>query len=61
VDVFSSATNTTRHYERADVLDAEAMNARIWLGIHFRRAMGDANQLGHRVSDRVVARYFRAC
>jgi hypothetical protein len=51
----------TRHYESADVLDAETMNARIRLGLHFRRAMVDANQLGHRVSDRTVARCFRPC
>ena len=61
LDVQSLTAGPTRHCERADVLDAETMNARIRLALHFRRAMVDGNQLGHRVSDRVIARYFRAC
>ena len=35
------------------------MNARIWLGLHFRTAMSDGNQLGHDVSDWTIRRYFR--
>jgi hypothetical protein len=35
------------------------MNARIWLGLHFRRAMTDANRLGHAVSDYAITNYFR--
>ena len=27
------------------------MNARIWLGFHFRTAMTDGNALGHAVAD----------
>ena len=32
-------------------LDDETMNARIWLGYHFRFAMTDGNALGHAVAD----------
>jgi hypothetical protein len=37
----------TRHFNSTKALDAGTMNARIWLGLHFRRAMTDGNGLGH--------------
>lgn len=49
-----------RHFQTIAALDEETMNARIWLGLHFRKAMTDANQLGHDVSDWVIAHDFRA-
>lgn len=48
-----------RHYATAAELDAETMNARIWLGIHFRDSMIDANQLGHAVSDWTIQNHFQ--
>jgi hypothetical protein len=50
VDITSPVTATTRHYATTTALDAETMNARIWLGLHFRRAMTDGNHLGHRAA-----------
>lgn len=35
------------------------MNARIWLGIHFRRAMTDGNGLGHDVASYVLGNAFQ--
>jgi hypothetical protein len=58
LNVFSGVTGTTRHYESLRSLDEETMNARIWLGLHFRKAMTDGNRLGHRVSDWSVRHYF---
>jgi len=46
----SSVTATSRSYMTARSLDRDTMNARIWLGIPFRKAMTDGNQLGHDVS-----------
>jgi hypothetical protein len=43
----------------AAALDAETMDARIWLGFHFRKAMTDGNRLGHQVSDWTADHYFR--
>ena len=40
-----------RSYATAADLDRDTMNARIWLGLHFRRAMTDGNLLGHQVAD----------
>lgn len=46
----------TRTYATAADLDRDTMNARIWLGLHFRRAMTDGNGLGHQVADLTWAR-----
>jgi len=35
------------------------MNARVWLGIHFRKAVVDGNRLGHRVSRWALRHYFQ--
>jgi hypothetical protein len=59
LDVSSSVTGTTRHYDTVAALDQETMNARIWLGFHFRRAMTDGNRLGHEVSAYAITHYFR--
>jgi hypothetical protein len=40
-------------------LDQDTIDARIWLGLHFRSAMTDGNELGHRVSDEVIENYFQ--
>jgi hypothetical protein len=58
-DVPSLATTPNREYTNLGVLDAETMNARIWLGIHFRTAMTDGNALGHAVADYAGANYFQ--
>ncbi|MTD17444.1 hypothetical protein GIS00_26275 [Nakamurella sp. YIM 132087] len=36
LNIFSSVTGTTRHYDDPAVLRAEAFGARLWGGIHFR-------------------------
>lgn len=50
---------TTREYDTAQKLDEDTMNARIWLGLHFRSSMTGANQLGHSVSDWVIEHSFQ--
>jgi hypothetical protein len=47
VTVASSATRTVRHYDSAAALDRDTENARIWLGLHFRKAVHDGNRAGH--------------
>ena len=49
-EVASTVTGTSRRFASAAALDEDAFNGRIWLGIHFRKAMTDGNQLGHDVS-----------
>jgi hypothetical protein len=50
LNVSSAVTNTARHYETARTLNEDTMNARVWLGIHFRKAMVDGNRLGNDVT-----------
>jgi hypothetical protein len=50
----SSITATTRAYPRLAALERDALNARIWLGIHFRDAMEDGYSLAHRTARRVL-------
>jgi hypothetical protein len=57
--VSSAVTGTTRHYLTEDMLNQDTMNARVWLGIHFRRAVVDGNSLGHRVSRWALRHYFQ--
>jgi hypothetical protein len=57
--VASAVTGTTRHYVTEDMLNQDTMNARVWLGIHFRRAVVDGNRLGHRVSRWALRHYFQ--
>jgi len=58
MDVSSSVTSTTRHYNSAEALRVEAFNARIWLGFHFRKAMTDGSQVGTYTSVWVRHHYF---
>jgi hypothetical protein len=52
-------TGTSRHFDSTAALDAETMDARIWLGLHFRKGMTDANRLGHQVSGYGLRHYFK--
>lgn len=59
MNVVSSVTGTTRHFDSVKALDDETQNARIWLGLHFRQAMTDGNKIGHAASAWVISREFR--
>jgi hypothetical protein len=54
----STAAGVTRHYEHARELNSDAVEARIWSGIHFRTADVVGNKLGKNVADWVLDRYF---
>jgi hypothetical protein len=59
LNVPSLTTTPGRHFATAEALDQETMDARIWLGIHFRKAMSDGNRLGHLVTNHATTRYFQ--
>ena len=44
----------TRTYDSLSALEFDAFHARIWGGLHFRRAMEDGYQLGHTTAGRVI-------
>jgi hypothetical protein len=43
----------TRSYLRLSAIEHDALNARVWGGLHFRDAMDDGYQLGHATANRV--------
>jgi hypothetical protein len=45
----------TRTYTTLTALEHDALNARIWGGLHFRDAMDDGYHLGHTTAQRVMA------
>ena len=61
IDLFitSAATGTTRHYQEADQLKQDTKNARVWLGLHFRKAMDDGNRVGRKSANYVLNHEFR--
>ena len=57
--VTSPATNTTRRYEYAGPLRQDAVDARVWSGIHFRFADVSGLDGGTNIADWALDRYFR--
>ena len=60
--LMSTAVTTpplTRHYDTGQGMRDDVINARIWLGIHFRTADVRGVRLGQQVADWALARYFQ--
>ncbi|MDX6571223.1 MAG: hypothetical protein QOC86_379, partial [Gaiellales bacterium] len=51
-------TGVTRHYNSARGINRDVVNARIWLGIHFRFADTAGLKMGQRVADYALSHYF---
>ncbi len=63
VDLTSTVPNLLqpqRHYERAGDLTREVSNARVWGGIHFRDATLKGLDMGDKIADWTLKRYFLA-
>ncbi|MBC6462777.1 phosphatase PAP2 family protein [Actinomadura sp. HBU206391] len=56
---FSVDTGTTRHFDGFSQAMAEAIDARVWGGIHFRTADTEGANIGIRVTDFITRHYFR--
>jgi hypothetical protein len=50
-----STVGAPRQYSQLSEIEAEAFPARIWGGLHYRKAMTDAYEMGHNTAARVVA------
>lgn len=59
VTVTSPATNTTRRYEYAAPLRQDALDARVWSGLHFRFADVSGLAGGTDIANWALDRYFR--
>lgn len=57
--ITSPVTNTTRHYEFADPIYTDAVDGRVWAGLHFRFADVAAMVQGQQVADWAMDRYFK--
>jgi len=54
LELRSVSSPTPRVYGHLSDLEHDAFHARIWSGLHFRRAMLDGYVIAHRTADRVV-------
>jgi hypothetical protein len=52
-------TGVTRHYDKAGALNDTVINARIWLGIHFRSADVDGVKMGQHSANWVLDHAFQ--
>jgi hypothetical protein len=57
--ITSAAAGVTRHYEFAGQLTRDAVDARVWSGIHFRPADVVGRAQGQQVGDWALDRYFK--
>jgi hypothetical protein len=55
----SPVTNTTRRYETAAALRQDAIDSRVWAGIHFRFADEAADAQGAKIADWAMDHFFR--
>jgi hypothetical protein len=56
LELHSFATGADRTYTSISAIERDAFNARIWSGLHFRRAMVDGYSIAHRTADKVLHR-----
>jgi len=57
--ISTAVPNTTRTYATGTAVDHDVINARVWLGIHFRFADTGGVAIGHQVADWALDHYFQ--
>jgi hypothetical protein len=57
LELRSVNTTTPRTYPHLSELEYDAFHARIWSGLHFRKAMVDGYDVAHRTADRVMTAF----
>jgi hypothetical protein len=57
--VSTAVPNASRHYDTGRELRADVVDARVWLGIHFRFADVDSRNVGLQLSDWTLEHYFQ--
>ena len=55
----TAVPNVTRFYDSGKVACQEVVDARVWLGIHFRSADVHGERMGEQVAEWALDRYFR--
>jgi hypothetical protein len=59
LDVASTVTGTTRHFDRVNDLERDIENARVYIGFHWRTSDEVGTRLAERVARWTLRRYFR--
>jgi hypothetical protein len=57
--ISTAVPNVTRHYDTGTAVRADVVDARVWLGIHFRTADIASRNLGLQLSDWTLDHYFQ--
>ncbi|MGV1010498.1 MAG: vanadium-dependent haloperoxidase [Dermatophilaceae bacterium] len=57
--ISTAVPNVSRHYDTGSALRADVVDARVWLGFHFRFADLASRNLGLRLSDWTITHYFQ--
>ncbi len=50
-----SSAGAPRPYAHVSEIEFDAFHARIWGGLHYRKAMADTYDMGHRTAIRVIS------
>jgi len=57
--ISTAVPGAIRHYDKGQPLRADVVNARVWLGIHFRFADVAARNMGVSLADWTLSHYFQ--
>lgn len=55
----SSVLTTTQHFDTVDAIQNQVVDARVWLGFHFRNSVKQGNKIGNDVAKWELRRYFQ--
>jgi hypothetical protein len=55
----SSALTTTQHFDNVDDIQRQVVDARVWLGFHFRNSVEQGEKLGNRVAAWELRQFFK--
>jgi hypothetical protein len=55
----SSVLTTTQHFDNVEDIQKQVVDARVWLGFHFRNSVEQGEKLGNNVAEWELERYFK--
>jgi hypothetical protein len=55
----SNVLTTTEHFDNVDDIQDQVIDARVWLGFHFRNSVEQGNKLGNKVAGWELKRFFK--
>ena len=56
----SSVLTTTQHFDTVNDIQKQVVDARVWLGFHFRNSVEQGEKLGNNVAEWELDRFFRS-